>query len=250
MAGHRTQAFVLKTQDYRDTSLLGAFFTRDFGKVRAVIKGGRDGRARYGSTLEPFSLNEIVLYHRRRGDLDLVTAAELLRDFAPLRRDLGRLGRAAYFIELVDQMTETGLSNPQVFDLLAEALDFLGRTGDPKRVARIFEIRLMQELGFMPYLAGCVRCGAAAGDTGYFSISSGGIICPRCLSGEGPLVPMTERAARFLNETRTKPFAELGRSEIPADTAEKIERTMRQFVDYHLEYKPRSLVFLEKVGAA
>ena len=62
MAAEKTLAYVIQTRDYRDTSLIVTFFTYDFGKVKAVIKGGRDGRGRLGSTLEPFSLNEIILY--------------------------------------------------------------------------------------------------------------------------------------------------------------------------------------------
>ena len=67
MSATKTLAFTLKTQDYRDTSLLGYFYTRDHGKVRGIVKGIRDTRARFGSTLEPFSLNEILFYKRRKG---------------------------------------------------------------------------------------------------------------------------------------------------------------------------------------
>src|SRR3989338_6070513 len=99
MAAQITQAFVLRTQDYRDTSLLATFYTRDFGKVKAIVKGVRDARYRYGSTLEPFSLNENTVYQRKRGasDLHLVTAAELIERFETVRRDLSMLGSATYF---------------------------------------------------------------------------------------------------------------------------------------------------------
>ncbi len=65
MSAIKTQAFILKTQVYRDTSLLGDFYTRDHGRIKGVIKGIRDTRARFGSTLEPFSLNEILFYKKK-----------------------------------------------------------------------------------------------------------------------------------------------------------------------------------------
>lgn len=246
----KTRAFVIKTQDYRETSLLASFYTPDFGKVRAVVKGGRDGRFKYGSTLEPFSLNDIVVYRRRFGDLHLVTSVELVERYEGLRRDLERLGIAAYFMELVDQMTDTGLSNPDVFERIGEALALLEAGCDPGRAARIFEIRLMQHLGFMPYLEGCVRCDGPGGPEPYFSISSGGIVCAGCRSGEGPLVRVSEEAVALLNEARMKPMTEAAAAESAPETSALVGRVMRQFVDYHLEYKPRSLVFLEKIGAA
>lgn len=99
MPAVETMAYVLSTKDYRDTSLLATFFTSEFGNIKAVIKGGRDAKYRYGSTLEPFSLNRISVYKRKRGDLHLVTAVELMDRFNGLRVDLSKLGWASYLIE-------------------------------------------------------------------------------------------------------------------------------------------------------
>jgi len=252
LAGQTTQAFVLKTQDYRDTSLLATFYTRDFGKVRAIIKGGRDARYRYGSTLEPFSLNEIVVYQRKRGasDLHLVTAAELLESFEPLRRDLGMLGSATYFLELIDQLTDTGHPHPEVYELLQEALAYMCRGQSARAATRILEVKLMTEMGLMPELTHCVRCNEEQEADGYFSISSGGVVCMGCRKGEGPLVAAPRIAVDFLNRLRREPFSQLENLTAPAGTAERIEKLMRQFVDFHLGYKPRSLTFLEKIGVA
>ena len=248
MAGQKTLAYVLGTRDYRDTSLLATFCTRDFGKVKAIIKGGRDARYRYGSTLEPFSLNEIIVYHRRRGDLHLVTAAELVERYEPVRRDLESLATATYFLELVDQLTDAGHSNEDVFDLLGEALTWLSRGASWRIGARIFEIKLMQRLGFMPELTECVRCGQAQQEA-YFSIPSGGIVCSECRKGEGPLVFASQAALEFLGRAQAEPFAGLDTLKPDLETLDRIDKLMRQFVDSHLGYRPRSLSFMEKISA-
>ncbi len=249
MPGQATQGFVLKTQDYRDTSLLATFYTRDFGKVKAIIKGGRDARYRYGSTLEPFSLNEIIVYHRRRGDLHLVTSAELVERFEILRRDLNYLGTSTYLLELVDQLTDTGHPHTEVFDLLHETLRYMCEGNSCRAASRIFEVKLMTEMGLMPELSQCVRCGEEQDKDGYFSIASGGVVCTGCRKGEGPLVAAPRIAVDFLDRLRREPFSDLQNLIAPAGTAERIEKLMRQFVDFHLGYRPRSLAFLEKIGA-
>lgn len=249
MSAQKTLAFVLKTQDYRDTSLMASFYTRDFGKVRAIIKGGRDAKNRYGSTLEPFSLNEIIVYHRKRGDLHLVTAAELVERFEPLRRDLGRLGLAMYFLEVVDQMTDASQAHEELFELLADALKSLSRTSNPSCAARVFEVKFMRLMGFMPELSSCVRCEEVQIEDGYFSIPSGGLVCETCRKGEGPLVLATREAVAFLTEAAEQPFAGIDGSMLDEETGRRVEKLMRQFVDYHLTYRPKSLVFLEKMGA-
>src|SRR5258705_7652829 len=116
MSATKTLAFILKTQDYRDTSLLGDFYTREHGRVRGIVKGIRDTRARFGSTLEPFSLNEILFYKRKRGgDLHLVTQVDMLEEFPVVRGDLERLATASYCIELVSELVEPEEPHREIF---------------------------------------------------------------------------------------------------------------------------------------
>lgn len=247
MAAEKTLAFVLRTQDYRDTSLLATFYTLAHGKVKAIIKGGRDARFRMGSTLEPFSLNEIMIYRRRRGgDLHMVTAADLIDRFEPVRRDLEKLGTASYFMELLDQMAEAE-AHPEVFYMLSDALNFLAEGHSPKRTARIFEVKLLSAFGFMPELGQCVRCGTKEFDEIYFAVGSGGIVCGKCRAAESPLVMIPKGVISFLEQAMKRSFSELGPFKVNQEVGEKLERMMRQFLNHHLAYAPKSLLFLEKV---
>ena len=249
MAPEKTLAYVIQTRDYRDTSLIGTFFTQDFGKIKAVLKGGRDARGRWGSSLEPFSLNEIILYRRRRGDLHLVTQAELEDRFDALRSDLERLGTATYFMELVDQMVDQH-PHPEIFKLIEEAFSFLSQGHSIKRAARIFEIKLMDRLGFMPELGQCVRCSRKNPKDFYFSVYSGGIVCSTCRSTEGPLLIVSKGCLVFLDQACKKSFSQLGAIKVSQEVGVKLEQMMGQFLEQHLAYRPKSLVFLEKIAAS
>ena len=48
-----TDAIVLKAMKYRDTSRIVTFYTRAFGKLRAIAKGARGPKNKFGSALEP-----------------------------------------------------------------------------------------------------------------------------------------------------------------------------------------------------
>ncbi len=250
MAAETTLAYVLRTQDYRDTSLLATFYTLGHGKVKAIIKGGRDAKFRMGSTLEPFSLNEILIYKRRRGgDLHMVTGADLIDRFEPVRRDLEKLGTASYFMELLDQMAEAE-AHPEVFYLISDALKFLADGHSPKRTARIFEVKLLKALGFMPELGQCVHCGSKEFEEIYFAVGSGGIVCGKCRSAEAPLVMIPKGVISFLEQAMKRTFQELGPFKVNQEVGEKLERMMRQFLNHHLAYAPKSLLFLDKVTQA
>ena len=246
MSATKTLAFAIKAQDYRDTSLLATFYTQDHGKVRGIVKGIRDTRARFGSTLEPFSLNEILFYKRKRGgDLHLVTQIELVDIFSEIRNDLERLSYASYFIDLLNELVEVEDPNPALFNLLRESLLFLSSGASCKRTARIFEIKFFELLGLMPEIKFCVVCRTENPDTPHFNVSLGGICCKNCLNtGE---MPVSKGTLNFLEHARRAPFKELHHVKVSLEVGTTLEKMLRRFVDFHLSHKLKSVIFLEKM---
>ncbi len=246
MSATKTQAFVLKTQDYRDTSLLATFYTRDHGKIRGIVKGIRDARARFSSTVEPFSLNEILFYKRKRGgDLHLVTQIDLENLFPEVRNDLERLSYASYFIDLLNEIVETEEPNPAIFDLLHDSLLFLSSGASCKRTARIFEVKLFELLGLMPEIKACVVCQADSPDPAYFNVSLGGIVCKTCSGSAG--IPVSKGSLNFLEHVRRALFKDLHHVKVSQEVGEELEKMLRRFVDFHLSNKLKSVIFLEKM---
>ncbi len=248
MSALKTEGFILKTQDYRDTSLLATFYTRDHGKVRAIVKGIRDTRARFGSTLEPFSLNEILFYRRKRGgDLHHATQIELVRMFSEVREDLERLSYACYFTDLLNQLTETEDPNEAIFELMRDALTFLGSGASAKRTARIFETKLMDLLGLMPEIKNCAVCQTEAPEPAFFNVSMGGVLCKNCQGGSGGF-PVSRGTLNFMDRAQRTPLGNLANVKVVQDVGEELEKTLRRFVDFHLQTKLNSVIFLEKMG--
>lgn len=245
MSATKTQAFVLKTQDYRDTSLLGSFYTRDYGKIRGILKGVRDGRGRFGSTLEPFSLNEILFYRRKRGgDLHQVTQVDLADLFPRVREDLERLSYASYFTELLEELVEVEDPSPKIFDLMQDSLLFLASGASAKRSARIFEVKLLEFLGLMPEIQACAVCQTKDPEPVYFSVSIGGIACKDC----GGDRPVSRGTLNFLEHVRRSDVKDLYNVKVSQTVGEELEKILRRFVDFHLTNKLKSIVFIEKMG--
>ena len=246
MSASKTLAFVLKTQDYRDTSLLATFYTRDHGKVRGIVKGIRDARARFGSTLEPFSLNEILFYKRKRGgDLHLITQIDLIDLFQEMRDDLERLSYASYFIDLLNELVEVEDPNPVIFDLLQDSILFLSSGASCKRTARIFEVKLFEQLGLMPEIKACCVCQTEDPYPATFSVLLGGICCKNCSENAGMMV--SKGTLNFLEHVRRSPFKELRHVKVSLEVGTELEKILRRFVDFHLSNKLKSVIFLEKM---
>ena len=100
----KTEGIVLKTIDLRETSRMATFLTRDFGKVKGVLKGIRRDPKKFGSNLEKFSLNDIVYYQYRNSDIHLVSHCDMKDFYSGLRQDLERMTAASYATELIDTL--------------------------------------------------------------------------------------------------------------------------------------------------
>ena len=103
---YRDVGVVLRTYKLGEADRIVVLCTQGRGKVRAVAKGVRKTKSRFGSRLEPGSHVSLQLYEGR--ELDIVSQAELVESQQALRDDLDRLGRAAAILEAVDQVSQEG----------------------------------------------------------------------------------------------------------------------------------------------
>jgi DNA repair protein RecO len=150
MAIQTTEAFVLNRRDFKETSILAAFYSKDFGKIKGILKGIRSEKSKYGSLAELFSLNTIVFYEKTKSEFNNITQCDLTDGFFGIRKDLSALAHATYLVELVDAMTEPNEKNDEIYELLYRSFKLLSIGEDANKIARIFEVRLLSSLGFAP----------------------------------------------------------------------------------------------------
>ena len=77
MALYRDEGVVLRVQKLGEADRIVTVLTRTHGRVRAVAKGVRRTRSRFGASVEPFSHVDLQLWEGK-GGLDVVTQADSL----------------------------------------------------------------------------------------------------------------------------------------------------------------------------
>ncbi len=84
----KTEAIVLNTRKYRDTSLICTMYTRLYGRQSYLVKGYRStkSRKRY-SFFQPMSIIEVVFYHKESRDLQIVSETSNRYFFQDLQTD-------------------------------------------------------------------------------------------------------------------------------------------------------------------
>lgn len=179
---YRDEGVVLRVQKLGEADRIITVLTRRNGRVRAVAKGVRRTRSKFGATVEPFSHVDLQLYagHGMRDRLDIVVQAESLTAYgAGLVTDYGRYTAGTAVLETAERLTaEEREPSLRLFLLVVGALRALSER-DPSLVLDAFLLRAMTVAGYAPALSDCARCGAP-GPHRAFSIPAGGAVCPGC----------------------------------------------------------------------
>jgi DNA repair protein RecO (recombination protein O) len=198
--GETTQALVIRLVDFSETSRVVTFYTREFGKIGALAKGGRRLRGPFAGALDLLSVCRIVLIRKHSDSLDLLTEAELVKGFAPQRNSLQVLYAGYYVAELLQELTHDGDPHAQLFDIAVDVLRLLESGADVPLVMRRFELAILRETGHMPHLDGCVVCGAVfAEDRSLgFSAAAGGLVCAACARKGGATLRLGAGSAKIL----------------------------------------------------
>src|SRR5262245_54449807 len=77
MAAEKATALVLRTTDWSETSRIATLWTREFGKVRVLAKGGRRLKSAFENALDLLTLCSIVLLRKSSRGLYLLARARV-----------------------------------------------------------------------------------------------------------------------------------------------------------------------------
>jgi DNA repair protein RecO (recombination protein O) len=136
--------FVLHTRNYRETSQLVDLYSRDHGRIRVIARGSRGNKKRGSISLQQFA--PLLASWRGKTDLKTLTAYELL---GPIESLQGRALYVGFYInELLCRLMPEHIPNEALFDRYAALLAALPDQTDPEPKLRMFELALLDELGY------------------------------------------------------------------------------------------------------
>jgi DNA repair protein RecO (recombination protein O) len=243
----RVDAVVIRHSDYGEADRLLTLYTCQMGKMRVIAKGARKIASRKAGHIEPFTHVRLQLATGR--DMFLVTQADTVDAYLPLRDNLILTGHASYALELLDRFSyEDETENASIFRLLTETLARLASKSDPWLALRYYEMRLLDHLGFRPQLFECVNCRREIqAEDQFFSFSAGGVICPSCGRGLKHLHDISVDALKYLRHFQRSSFAEASRARPLPDVQQETEALMQGYFTYLLERELNTPGFLKKI---
>ena len=239
-----TDAIVLKSFNYRETSCIATFFTKDHGKVSGILKGIRKDPKKFGSSIDKFTVNHMVYYQYNRSDLHLVSQCDLTHFFFPIRQDYKRNLAANYALELVDLVMPAEQKNRKIYNLLLRYLNALESVKDIDQLVHVFQIKILQLSGFSPHLDSCVKTGEPIKGRARFSMMLGGLVGPDVDVSGANSVAISKGSISSILHIERESWENALRLGLTKAVRKELKFILNNFLVYHLERKIKSAKFL------
>ncbi len=236
---YRDTGVVLRTYKLRESDRIVVFHTAENGKVRAVAKGVRKTKSKFGARLEPMSHVRLLLYRGR--ELDIVSQAEAVEPLSPMLSSLDRASQGLAAVEAVDQLSLEREPNPQLYRMLVGVLRTIATSPSPLNVAA-FYWKLLANEGMRPELDRCVRCGETEPGVQFvaFDLNEGGVLCRSCRSGQG----ISQGALTILREVLGGQLVQaLARDESPL--THEVSSLATRALEFHIERRLKTVAMFE-----
>ena len=169
-----------------------------------------------------------------------------------LRDDLESAATAWYLAELADRSLEERHAAEPLYTLLRRAYELLDAGMAPGRVARWFEMHLLDELGVRPEVDRCVECDRVLESDERFRWlpPQGGVVCERCPGPPHDRTGLSLEALKLLKAYQRLDIEALAGLRLQRGVEGEVETALRDFVRHVLEREARSLAFLDQVRTA
>jgi DNA repair protein RecO (recombination protein O) len=258
VSAEKTEGIVIRAVDFSESSRIVTLFTRDFGKLGAMAKGGRRLKGAFENALEPLSVCGIAVIRKPHAELDLLTEATLLERFVGLRSDLNSLYAAFYVAEALDGFLQRDDPHATLYEKTIDAIGRLARREPTAATLARYLGELTREFGFSPQFERCASCGAddetVVDDAKPALVSdrAGGVVCKDCRAIVTDARPLPANVVSLLrrwasaDSTRSlasepgdrEAFDEL--APIPIGDAEGAARFWFRQIEHHLGRRLRS----------
>src|SRR6185436_19718423 len=157
-----TDAIVLRSYNLAESDRIVLCLTRSSGLVRAVAKGARRMKSRFGAALEPFTIIKLSFQERENRDLVTMSGAEILKSHFNLSSTFETAEVLAYMGEMVAEFAPPHETDERLFRMLTACVDALAeQKGSERTLTRYFEIWLLRLAGLFPDFRACAYCGLA-----------------------------------------------------------------------------------------
>ncbi len=239
----KTEAVVLKSMKYRESSKILSLYTREFGKISVIAKGARDRKSKFGSSLEPMNYVLAVIYKNEDRDLHLLSQCDLMKSYRRLTEDFERMSTAMAVLELINLIAHGEEQNEPLFKVLVDTLESINSaTNSASNALYFIEMKLSEILGFKPNFLTCLKCSIPVSEDSGVSfgidvhLALGGVLCKDCSRSSGGDVRLSAPALNYLQRLQDSTTAkDIAETILLPQIKIEVGNLLRRYLQRHVE---------------
>jgi DNA repair protein RecO (recombination protein O) len=240
-----TEAVVTGASRLGEADLLVSFFTRDYGKIKAVARGARILTSRFSGFIQPLSVLEIIYFGSEKQELYRLNSCDpvQIHDFA---RQFEKAVISCCIAEVLEHCCGPGEMALPMYDLALQGIKLLDEGERSPGLALSFAMKAFTLSGYMPHLEDCVACGRSLENRRMnYSAARGGILCVDCSAKEGGNSPVSMGCLKFLRATQGLDLKRSSRIKLSTGLRKEAREMIFNHLAYYLGREARALRFLE-----
>ncbi len=241
MALLETEALVLRTYNFGEADKIVVCLTRSAGLIRAVARGCRKLKSKFGASLEPFTFARIHYYQKENQELVSLNQAEILKSHFDLSGNAEILTGLAYMGDLIIEFSPPYEPNERLFRMVKACLDAICESqSDLQMILRYFEVWLLKLEGYLPDVRHCGECHQLFNESETAFVNADLVFrCRRCSNGAGSRLSRTlQTQLRATQRLAPYVFAQESRA-LPASIHREMAELTHKLIGRVLERQPR-----------
>ncbi|TVQ04945.1 MAG: DNA repair protein RecO [Balneolaceae bacterium] len=233
----KTDAIVLRTIDYSESSLIASLFTRNNGLVSVIAKGAKRPKSKFASFLVPGQVLESVFYYKSTRSIQTLSDVSFLVKLDALRHDVEKMAITVTTMELVNQVIHENEVNESLFDFLVKLLEWInGRPDVSRKYFPYIQTRIIHYIGIGLQVNEQIETKLPA--RGYMNIESGTLT--NTAEGAHSLL-LSEGQLIFLKAILLKNKSSIFENNLSKSELSELIEYLDRYIRYHVgSVKPRS----------
>ncbi len=234
MSIKKTEAIVLRTRPFSETSKIVTLLTPDFGKIVMMAKGARNVKSKFAGHLELFSRIAVIFYERETRDLQYLSDVGMLEPYFAIRNDLSRTYMAITLMEICEAVTHGNEDSAALYQFLTSTLNELNTSArNTQNSLLYFLLHLGDILGFRMDFS---TCGHSSSQP-MFNYDNGRLVCDQCppSSSGGFAQPLSREAGAAASQMLRSLGDGISNLTISSDARQEIYTVAMKHLQNHLD---------------
>ncbi len=234
-----TEAVVLHSMKYGDTSKIVSLYSRKYGKIKVIAKGARTLNNKFGASLEPLTYSSVVFYKKEQKTLYLLSKSEIVQPQKHLFSHSEKMLIGLALVELINKVMHDEEEHEEIFQLLTNALHSINTA--EKNLFNIiiaFQLQLFHHFGFGLELQQCSHCKKNLHQNSshvYLLLSRDAVMCSQCHETHKGGIGIPQNIFSLLSFFASNTFSAIYEQELSSSLQKSLTSILHSYMHYHIE---------------